>query len=190
MLTAYARLLRGRIALEQGDAKRALDYFEQGIRSWPNNAGARYLAGRAALELGDTSRAVSELREAIRVDNTATRAAEVLARLHLELGEYNDALRVARLAQRRLHDSPDPAPLHMRRAQCCRCEHRAGGGAAENWSRGGWQARPRDMNFPHEEEGWLGRSVLRLSVSTEPMFCRRKSRIPGQESRCGQPAGL
>lgn len=98
----YARLLRGRIALEQGDAKRALDYFEQGIRSWPNNAGARYLAGRAALELGDTSRAVSELREAIRVDNTATRASEVLARLHFELGEYNDALRVARLAQRRL----------------------------------------------------------------------------------------
>lgn len=98
----YARLLRGRVALDQNDPKRALEYFEQGIRSWPNNAGARYLAGRAALELGDTSRAMSEFRESMRIDNMSTPASESLARLHYEMGDYNDALQIARMAQRRL----------------------------------------------------------------------------------------
>ena len=96
----YTRLLLGRIALEQGEPTRALEHFEQGIRSWPNNAGARYLAGRAALELGDTDRAISEFREAMRVDNTATPASEVLARVHFELGDYSEALRIGQLARR------------------------------------------------------------------------------------------
>jgi len=106
----YARLLRGRIALEQGDAKTALGHFDKGIRSWPNNAGARYLAGRAALELGDTTRAVSELREAMRVDNASTPAAELLARVHFDMGKYAEALRIARIAQRR-RDANVPAVL-------------------------------------------------------------------------------
>lgn len=106
----YAKLLRGRIALEQGDAARALELFADGIRAWPANAGARFLAGRAALALGDVERATSELREAIRADNAATPASELLARLHYERGEYNEALRVAKLAQRR-PDADMPAVM-------------------------------------------------------------------------------
>ena len=97
----YARLLRGRILLARGDAKGALEHFEQGIRAWPNNAGARFLAGQAARQLGDYDRAISELREAVRVDNAATEAAHLLMRLHYERGEYADAVRFGKVAARR-----------------------------------------------------------------------------------------
>jgi tetratricopeptide (TPR) repeat protein len=97
----YAKLLRGRILLARGDAKGALEQFEQGIRAWPNNAGARFLAGQAALELGDFDRAVSELREAVRVDNAGTEAAHLLLRLHYGRGEYEEAVRFGKVAARR-----------------------------------------------------------------------------------------
>ena len=83
----YARLIRGRILLERGDAKAALAEFDEGIRHWPNNAGARFLAGVAAERLGDFERAMSELREAVRVDPGATEAPLMLARLHIARGE-------------------------------------------------------------------------------------------------------
>jgi tetratricopeptide (TPR) repeat protein len=97
----YAKLLRGRIALERGDPKRALELFDQGIRAWPNNAGARYLAGIAARSLGDRERAISELREAVRVDNSATPAADLLARIHFEQGDYAEAVRYSKVAAKR-----------------------------------------------------------------------------------------
>lgn len=88
----YARLIQGRILLERGDAKAALAEFDQGIRHWPNNAGARYLAGLAAYELGDFERAMSELREAIRVEAGATEAPLLLASIHFARGEYSLAV--------------------------------------------------------------------------------------------------
>jgi tetratricopeptide (TPR) repeat protein len=83
----YAKLIRGRVLLERGDAEGALAEFDAGIRHWPNNAGARYLAGLAARELGDYERAMSELREAIRADKTGTEASLVLASIHFARGE-------------------------------------------------------------------------------------------------------
>jgi len=97
----YAVLLRGRIALERDDPETALRLFDEGIRNWPDNAGARYLAGMAALELGDSERAISELREAVRADAQATAAPEVLARVLYERGDYADSLRFGRAALRR-----------------------------------------------------------------------------------------
>ena len=91
----YATLIRGRILRARGDPKGALEAFDKGIRSWPNNAAARYLAGVAARDIGDFDRAVSELREAIRVDKTATDASIVLARLYYDRGEYPKALTFA-----------------------------------------------------------------------------------------------
>ncbi|MBW2359718.1 MAG: tetratricopeptide repeat protein [Deltaproteobacteria bacterium] len=102
----YTKLLKGRIALEQGDAKEALHLFEDGVRAWPSNAGARFLAGRAALELGDVDRAISELREAMRADNQSTPAAALLAQVLYERGEYAEALRVAKIAQRQRDMDP------------------------------------------------------------------------------------
>lgn len=102
----YTKLLQGRILLERGDAKGALENFEHGIRAWPSNAGARYLAGSAAFRLGDLDRAVSELREAVRVDNASTPAAELLTRIHFERGEYAEALRFAQVALKRRDANP------------------------------------------------------------------------------------
>ncbi len=107
----YARLIRGRIELERGDAKAALASFEQGIRNWPNNAGARYLTGLAARQLGDFDRAISELREAVRVDNSATDAARVLARLHFQRGEWGEAIKFTHVAMKR--SGPKPADLYV-----------------------------------------------------------------------------
>ena len=87
----YGKLIRGRILLARGDPAGALDSFEQGIRRWPNNAGARYLAGLAAYEMHDYDRAISELREAARAEMGATEAAIVLARIYFERAEYQQA---------------------------------------------------------------------------------------------------
>ena len=97
----YTRLLRGRIELERGNPGAALKYFDEGIRAWPNNAGARYLAGAAARQQGDLDRAISELREAVRVDANATPAAEMLARTYFERGQYTESLRIGKMAVRR-----------------------------------------------------------------------------------------
>lgn len=94
----YAKLINGRIMLERGDARAALDSFDQGIRNWPNNVGARYLAGLAARELGDYDRAISELREAVRTDKSATDAALLLAHIHFDRGEYKQAASFAATA--------------------------------------------------------------------------------------------
>jgi tetratricopeptide (TPR) repeat protein len=91
----YAQLLRGRILLMKGDPAAALAEFEQGIRSWPNNASARFLAGIAARDLGDWDRAISELRESVRANNAETDAALELARIHFERGEYQQAVMFA-----------------------------------------------------------------------------------------------
>jgi len=101
----YAKLILGRIQLKRGDARAALESFDQGIRNWPNNAGARYLAGLAARELGDYDRAISEFREAVRSDKSATDAALMLAVIHFERGEYAQARSFAATALERTGDA-------------------------------------------------------------------------------------
>ncbi len=78
----YPLLLRGRLALEEGDPERALELFEESFRFWPSNLGARYLAGRAAMELGRFDRATSLYRDAFRADPTGSDAGLLLARLY------------------------------------------------------------------------------------------------------------
>jgi tetratricopeptide (TPR) repeat protein len=104
----YAKLILGRIQLKRGDARAALESFDQGIRNWPNNAGARYLAGLAARELGDFDRAISEFREAVRSDKTATDAALLLALIHFERGEYPQSRNFAATALERPNDEKSP----------------------------------------------------------------------------------
>jgi tetratricopeptide (TPR) repeat protein len=112
----YAQLLRGRILLTQGDPAGALAEFEQGIRSWPNNASARFLAGIAARDLGDWDRAISELRESVRANNAETDAALELARIYFERGQYQQAIA---FANQSLHgrggvQQPEPYALSAR----------------------------------------------------------------------------
>jgi tetratricopeptide (TPR) repeat protein len=102
---SYTSMIRGRILLARGDAEAALAAFDQGIASWPNNAGARYLAGIAALRLGNFERAIIELRESVRVDGSATEAARILARLYFDRREYSQAIAFSAITQQ----SSEPA---------------------------------------------------------------------------------
>ena len=104
----YAKMIRGRILLVRGDPAGALAAFDEGIRNWPNNAGARYLAGVAAMHLGDYDRAAIELREAMRVEDAQTDAPSVLARLHLDRAEYAQAVNFANAAIQRRGGKPKP----------------------------------------------------------------------------------
>src|SRR5262245_13507019 len=106
----YAQLLRGRILLMQGDPKGALAEFEQGIRSWPNNASARFLAGIAARDLGDWDRAISELRESVRANNAETDAAVELARIYFDRGQYREAIAFASQALHGRGGAQQPEP--------------------------------------------------------------------------------
>jgi tetratricopeptide (TPR) repeat protein len=101
---SYTSMIRGRILLARGDAEAALAAFDEGIASWPGNAGARYLAGIAALQLGNFERATVELRESVRVDDSATEAAGILARLYFDQREYAQAIAFSAIAQQ--HSGP------------------------------------------------------------------------------------
>jgi tetratricopeptide (TPR) repeat protein len=91
----FARVLRGRLALEDGNPKEALSQLGPAIEQWPTNAGARLLAAQAAYELGDEARAISELREATRSEPGETDAALLLARLQYARGEYDQSAEFA-----------------------------------------------------------------------------------------------
>jgi len=101
---SYTSLILGRILLARGDAEAALAAFDEGIESWPSNAGARYLAGIAALQLGNFERAIVELRESVRVDDSATEAARTLARLYFDRREFAQAIAFSAIAQQ--HSEP------------------------------------------------------------------------------------
>ena len=87
----WTSLLRGRLLLERGDARGAMDALQEGIRLWPGNGTARLLAGRAAERLGDFNRAISEYRDSVRSDVESTSAVYELAKLHEEEGRFSSA---------------------------------------------------------------------------------------------------
>ncbi|TMA30624.1 MAG: tetratricopeptide repeat protein [Deltaproteobacteria bacterium] len=89
---AYRSVVLGRIELERGNPAAALKLFDEGMRTWPNNAVARYYAAIAAERLGDFTRAVEEYRYAMRIDVTETDAYMRLARLQAAGGHYEAAL--------------------------------------------------------------------------------------------------
>jgi tetratricopeptide (TPR) repeat protein len=92
---AYVGLIEARIALDQGDPKRALARLDQVFPTWPNNAGARYYAARAAEQMGDFVRAIEEYRQSIRSAPDQTEAALRLANLYLAAGAHEDAWNTA-----------------------------------------------------------------------------------------------
>jgi tetratricopeptide (TPR) repeat protein len=96
--TAYREIVAGRIAYDRGDAERALERLDAGLRRWPNHGIGRYLAGMAALKLGRLERAQAEFREAARVEPGTSDAALKLARIQLYQGNPRAAfVSIARL---------------------------------------------------------------------------------------------
>jgi tetratricopeptide (TPR) repeat protein len=95
-LPAYRELILGRVEFERRNPKQALVHFSEGLRLWPNSAGARYYAALAAERAGDFDRAIAEYRYSIRADPAATDARLRLARLHAAEGAITLALTTAR----------------------------------------------------------------------------------------------
>ena len=107
-IEAHRFLIRGRVALEQGDPETALAELSAGHLLWANNAVSRYFAALAAERLGDFDRATEEYRYAVRADVGSTDARMALARLYAAEGQNEEALQVIR------HEAeavPAPDPL-------------------------------------------------------------------------------
>lgn len=92
---AYVGLIEARIALDQGDPKRALARLDEVFPTWPNNAGARYYAARAAEQMGDFARAIEEYRQSLRSAPQETEAGLRLAKLYLAAGSFQEAWNLA-----------------------------------------------------------------------------------------------
>jgi tetratricopeptide (TPR) repeat protein len=110
---AHRSLVRGRVALERGDPKQALEDFSEGNRLWPNNAVARYYAATAAEQLGDFGRAIEEYRYAMRIDVRATDAYLRLARLQAAAGQPELALATLEFSPGDRPDEEDAALLEL-----------------------------------------------------------------------------
>ena len=96
-VAAHQALIRARVAQERGDPARALEYFEDGFRLWPDNPWARYYGALAAEAIGDFDRATEAYRNSLRIAPGATDARQRLARLHLAEGRPIDALLMLRM---------------------------------------------------------------------------------------------
>lgn len=102
-------MLRGRIAFEQGDYRKALAELDEAARVWPDNAPTRYYLARAAEGVGDFDRAIEEYRQAIRSDAALSAARERLARLHLAEGQVREAGTILRFRSPSKESTPSMA---------------------------------------------------------------------------------
>jgi tetratricopeptide (TPR) repeat protein len=107
-------LIQGRILLEEGDARGALDAFENGIRLWPNNPAGRFLAGQAAERVGEFDLATSHYRESLRANAAQTEAGLELAHLYSARGEHGDALGAIRQYAQYHLDDPEAYIVSIR----------------------------------------------------------------------------
>jgi tetratricopeptide (TPR) repeat protein len=82
----FRSLLEGRLLLDSGKPRQALERLDEGIRLWPSNSIARQLAGEAAEQIGDFDRAIAEFKEAVRADESNLDALEKLARYQQAMG--------------------------------------------------------------------------------------------------------
>jgi len=89
---AHRSLVRGRVALARGEPAKALEYFTEGNRLWPNNPVSRYYAAAASEQIGAFERAIEEYRYSMRIDPRATDAYLRLARLFAASGQIPSAL--------------------------------------------------------------------------------------------------
>lgn len=90
----HQSLVRGRSYLEMGDPLRALEYFSEGNRLWPNNVAARYYTAIAAERAGQVDRAIEEYRYAMRIEPGTTDAALRLAHYYIALNEDSSSISV------------------------------------------------------------------------------------------------
>jgi tetratricopeptide (TPR) repeat protein len=89
--TAAALEIRGRLALEGGDAAEAARLLGRAAAARPRSAGVRFDLARAALRQGEKARALATLQEAARLDPADSRVQIALGDLHLEQGDLRQA---------------------------------------------------------------------------------------------------
>lgn len=102
----FRNLLEGRLLLDMGKPRQALERLDEGIRVWPSHSVARQLASEAAEQIGDFDRAIAELKEAVRADASNLEALDRLARYQRAMGRAGMLSQVVHLYVR---DNPrDP----------------------------------------------------------------------------------
>ena len=102
-------MLKGRIAFERGEYRKAFDGLGEAGLLWPDNAPIRYYRARAAEGIGEFDAAVEEYRHAIRSDSTMAAARERLARLHLAEGNVREAAAILVFQSPRKPSTPSTA---------------------------------------------------------------------------------
>jgi tetratricopeptide (TPR) repeat protein len=95
-VSAHRAVIRARVAQEQGDPEKALEYFDEAFRLWPDNPFARYYAARAAEAIGDFDRAIEAYRYSMRIAPGATDARVRLTRLLLAEGSAFEGIHMLR----------------------------------------------------------------------------------------------
>ena len=105
----YVSLLRGRIALAQGNPQKARELLLEGLKLFAGNATARYLAGQAAAQLGDFDLAIEDYRDALRSGPGDSDAPFELARLHEAQGNISGAYHMLGIRQVKV---PDGVRVH------------------------------------------------------------------------------
>ena len=87
----YRELIEGKLLLQAGNPKEALEQLGWALEQWPDLITARLLAGQAAEQLGDFDRAIEEYQAGVRQKKGTSETALPLARLHMAAGEYGKA---------------------------------------------------------------------------------------------------
>jgi tetratricopeptide (TPR) repeat protein len=97
-------LLEGRLLVDRGKPRQAIERLTEAIRVWPDNSVARQLTAEAWEQLGEPEKAFSEYIEAARVDPGNWEAMERLAIYSEARGQVQP---LAQLVQRHLMTHPD-----------------------------------------------------------------------------------
>ena len=80
-VAAHRALVRGAVAHNRKEFAKAIQFYDEATRLWPENAFAPFYGAQAALELGQVDRAFEGFLLSIRIDETATAARMHAARI-------------------------------------------------------------------------------------------------------------
>lgn len=146
---AFARLADA--YRKAGEAERALDLLERGLRRHPRYLSGHVVRARTLLELGRTEEALQAYRRVLEVDPRNLVALREIGRLAVELGRPDEAA----AAYRRLWEiDPLDEEVHERLAEAERAAAppSAGGAAAADRTEPGGEVEAGERETPEAEE--------------------------------------
>lgn len=106
--------LAGEVYLQNGDAKRAEDYFSKALKADPNNVATRTALAMSHLSSGRNDSSAFDELESIAKSNSAPNADLALISAHLRRGDYAKALAAVAKLESKQPDKPLAASLRGR----------------------------------------------------------------------------